>query len=77
MIEEYIVDFCAMKKKLVIELDGSGHTEEDKEISDKERDQRLEELGYKVLRIYNNEIDTNFEGVCEEINSQIKERGMA
>jgi len=38
---------------------------------DKERDDYVETLGIKVLRFWNNEIDTNIEGVLKKIKETI------
>lgn len=66
-IGNYIVDFCCSVKKLIIELDGGGHNEEYKIKDDKIRDEYLKNQGFKILRIWNNEIDNNLEGVYEKI----------
>ena len=71
-IGEYIVDFYCAKAKLVIELDGSGHYTTEQIISDKVRTEKLENMNLTVLRICNLDIDRNFNGVCEHINSIIK-----
>jgi len=66
-IGKYIVDFCCNERKLVIELDGSQHIDTEHRIRDMERDKFLSQNGYSVLRFYNNEIDTNLEGILEKI----------
>jgi len=48
-----IVDFCCLPLKLVIELDGAGHAFDSQVAKDRERDQLLEEQGYRVLRFPN------------------------
>ena len=63
-IGKYIVDFLCKDKRLIIELDGSGHLEEKQEMHDKIRDEYLKSLGYKILRIYNNELN-NIDNVLE------------
>ena len=67
VIENYIVDFYCPSKSLVVELDGSQHYEEEGQKSDIERDKRLCELGYKVLRYSNIDIDRRFDAVCKDI----------
>ena len=66
-IGNYIVDFCCPVKKLIIELDGGGHNEEYKIKADQIRDEYLKNQGFKILRIWNNGIDNNLEGVYEKI----------
>ena len=72
VINNYIVDFYCSKVKLIIELDGGQHYETTGINTDKNRDFELSQLGYKILRFSNLDINSNFEGVCETINSTIK-----
>lgn len=60
-IANYIVDFCSPRRKLIIELDGSQHLEQEE--YDEERTKYLESLGYKVVRFWNNEVTNNIDGV--------------
>ena len=66
------IDFYCAKAKLVIELDGSQHYDEENMKKDAERTTFLEGYGLKVIRISNREINQNFRGVCEYIDAQIK-----
>ena len=63
----YIVDFYCASAKLVIELDGSQHYEEQGKQADILRDQHLSELGLTVLRYSNADINLHFGAVCEDI----------
>jgi len=56
-----------MDKKLIIELDGSQHLEDKDIVYDEDRTQYLNGLGYKVIRIYNNDISKNLNAVLEYI----------
>ena len=73
VIGKYIVDFYCAKAKLIIELDGSQHYEDDGALKDTERTKFLEQYGFNIIRIPNNEINTNFYGVCEYIDMLVKE----
>lgn len=53
-IGNYIVDFCAPRKKLIIELDGSQHL--DQQEYDAQRTVFLESKGYRILRFWNNDV---------------------
>ena len=53
-VGNYVVDFCAPRKKLIIELDGSQHMEQEE--YDKERTEYLESKGYTILRFWNNDV---------------------
>ena len=67
VINDFIVDFCCPSKKIVIELDGSQHYEDEAKTKDEKRDKELAELGFKVLRFSNLDINCRFKEVCEEI----------
>ena len=71
-IGEYIVDFYCAKARLVIELDGGGHYEDDQKIADAKRTQSLQALNLTVVRFCNLDIDRNFRGVCEHIDSIVQ-----
>ena len=60
-VGNYIPDFCSPKAKLIIELDGSQHLEQEK--YDQERTKYLESLGYKVIRFWNNDVTNKIEEV--------------
>ena len=75
VIGHYIVDFYCASAKLVIELDGSQHYEEEGAASDRERDQVLNEMGISVVRYSNHDVNRNFEGVCKDILRRINGAG--
>ena len=72
VIDDYIVDFYCAKAKLVIEVDGSGHFNENAKEYDMRRTEILKTYGLKVLRFTNLDINTNFFGVCTTIDNEIK-----
>ena len=74
VINNYIVDFYIPTAKIVIELDGSQHYDNDALVNDRERDLYLSSLGIKVLRYTNLDIANNFSGVCEDILININNR---
>jgi len=51
-IGAYIVDFASFEKKLVIEIDGGQHNEDEMRGRDEERTICLKERGYRVLRFW-------------------------
>ena len=73
IIGKYIVDFYSAKAKLIIELDGSQHYEKNGIDKDVERTKFLEQYGFIIIRIPNNEIKQNFRGVCEYIDLCVKQ----
>ena len=73
VLGKYIADFYSAQAKLVIELDGSQHYEQGNLEKDAERTAFLNGYGLTVLRIPNNEISRNFQGVCEHIDALVKQ----
>ncbi len=73
VLGNYVVDFYCAKAKLVIELDGSQHYDNTALLKDKIRTEKISEWNITVIRIPNNIIWENFNGVCEFIDLYIKE----
>jgi very-short-patch-repair endonuclease len=68
-IGNYIVDFCAPRRKLVIEVDGSQHLEQVE--YDRRRTEYLETRGYRVVRFWNREVMKNIDGVLSRIWNEL------
>ena len=73
VLGKYIADFYSAQAKLVIELDGGGHYTEEAKRYDEERTIFLEAYGLTVIRIPNNEVRSNFRGVCDYIDLMIEQ----
>ena len=73
ILGKYIADFYSAEAKLVIELDGSQHYEDDNLEKDAERTAFLEGYGLTIIRIPNNEVSRNFRGVCEYIDLAVRQ----
>ncbi|MDO4549972.1 MAG: endonuclease domain-containing protein [Planctomycetia bacterium] len=69
----YIADFYCHRAHLVIELDGSQHYTDEGMEYDTIRTEVLNQYGLDVIRFSNLEIDRNFSGVCQAIDSKVKE----
>ena len=65
----YIVDFVCIEAKLIIEVDGGQHAEQ--QGYDDARTDWLSNQGYRVIRFWNHEILTNFEAVMETIVREV------
>ena len=65
-IGRYVADFVCREASLIIELDGGQHAES---ASDEQRTAFLNAEGYSVLRIWNNELYANRDGVLQTIVS--------
>jgi very-short-patch-repair endonuclease len=65
----YIVDFINFEKKIVIELDGGQHAIlKDK---DQKRDAWLNAEGFEVMRVWNNDVFQNLDGILEAIRDKL------
>src|SRR5690242_12267642 len=64
-IGNYIPDFCSPKAKLIIELDGSQHL--DQQEYDEERTKYFESIGYKVIRFWNKDVMNDIDSVINVI----------
>jgi very-short-patch-repair endonuclease len=71
-IGPYIADFVCREKRLIIEVDGGQHAENERDVV---RDQWLCGHGYRVLRFWNNDVIENLEGVLETIASTLQPDG--
>ena len=68
----YIADFVAIKKKLIVELDGSQHLQQ--ETYDNERTNYFASLGYKVIRFWNDAVMNDINGVIRVIQMELRDR---
>lgn len=73
VLGKYVADFYSAEANLVIELDGSQHYEAENEERDAVRTAFLEGYGLRVIRIPNNEVNQNFQGVCEYIDCIVRQ----
>lgn len=69
-IGRYIVDLMCPSAKLIVELDGSQHADNE---DDAARDAWLAGRGYRVLRIWNNDLTQNRGGVLDAIWHALQE----
>lgn len=73
-VGNYIIDFCAPRRKLIIKLDGSQHLEQEE--YDQERSAFLKSKDYHILHFWNNDvmndIDSVLSAIWNELNSQTK-----
>ncbi len=73
ILGKYVADFYCAKANLVIELDGSQHYQEKELDYDKARTEYLSKFNIKVVRIPNNEVNKNFDGVCRYIDMTVQQ----
>ena len=66
-IDQFIVDFVCFKQRLIIEVDGGQHGRYYQQANDAKRDAYLPAAGFRVLRVWNIDVDRNLIGVCDTI----------
>ena len=66
-IGNYIVDFVCFERKIIIELDGGHHAQEDQLLKDSERDRWFKKQGYETLRFWDNDVLKNVKLVLDVI----------
>ena len=71
-IGPYIVDFISFRSGIVIEADGGQHGMTEGSRLDRVRDAFLQSLGFRVLRFWNSDIDSNLADVMESILSALR-----
>lgn len=71
IIDCFIADFVCLERNLVIEVDGLYHQLPDQKISDAERTERLNKMGFRVIRMTNDEIIGNIDNVIEKIKNAL------
>ncbi len=72
LINDYIADFVCLEKKLVVEVDGEYHNNEEQKENDDLRTEYLNFFGYKVIRFTNEEVLKNIEEVLNKIKSELQ-----
>jgi very-short-patch-repair endonuclease len=76
-IGPYIVDFVCFSHKLVVELDGPQHAEEQAARHDARRTAWLTSQGFRVLRFRNHELDEGILGVVDAIRAALQQTGIS
>ena len=73
IIDEYIVDFICLERKLIIELDGKYHSTGEQQELDNIREQRLKAMDFRLLRFTNEEVLCNNDSVLTKIKQALNE----
>lgn len=68
-IGPYIADFVCYASRLIVELDGSQHGEQ----LDADRNAWLNSKGFRVLRVWNNQLVTEREAVLDALWHNLQE----
>jgi ATP-dependent helicase HrpA/adenine-specific DNA-methyltransferase len=68
----YILDFYCLELRLAVELDGGQHADQAQMECDRRRTMRLNHLGIRVVRFWDDDVLKNTEVVAEEILRQLE-----
>lgn len=71
VVRRSIADFVCRKARLVVEVDGGQHCENE---GDAERTRLLEAAGWRVIRFWNHDVLENMDGVAETILGAVAAR---
>jgi len=66
--------FACREEALVVEVDGATHSTDQEVARDAHRDRILGEAGFRVLRIANDDVFHNLDGVKETILASLEQR---
>ena len=72
-IKDFIVDFACYHPRVIVEVDGSQHAASRGRGRDRQRDARLTADGFHIVRVWNNDVDSNLEGVVEKILGALRQ----
>ncbi len=74
-IGHYVVDFYCPSERLVIEIDGEVHDQQT--VRDRDRQELLEDLGMRVVRITAKDCEDNLRSVLARIRTELRRRAPA
>lgn len=75
-IGNYIVDFACSEHRLIVEADGSQHATDAQINYDGERTEYFRNLGWQVVRFWNDDVLGDLDGVCQHIIATLGENGV-
>ena len=73
-IGPFIVDFAFTEARLIVEVDGATHATDEERAYDRRRRAYLNQRGWREIRVWNNDVYKNLDGVLEAIWREVIER---
>jgi len=70
-VDRFVVDFVTLDGKLIVEIDGATHATDEELKRDTVRTEILKSLGFHVVRVSNDDVRTNIDGVLNSILSEL------
>lgn len=71
-IDAYITDFISLHDRLIVEVDGGYHENEEQKQYDENRTNVLKEIGFKIIRFSNEEVIDNINSVLQKIKQELQ-----
>jgi very-short-patch-repair endonuclease len=71
-IDRFFADFVCMETRLIVELDGRIHDDEEAQLKDIERTAVLESCGYLLIRLSNDVVLNDPGGACDVIIAALR-----
>ncbi len=68
-IGPYFADFLCRELQIVVEVDGGQHADS---AADARRDAAIRDLGYRTVRVWNNDVLGNIEGVLQMLKAELE-----
>lgn len=72
-IAGFIPDFVCLVKRLIVEIDGGYHNDEEQKKVDTHRENVLKEAGFEMVRFTNEEVEKNINAVLQSISKKLSE----
>ena len=69
----YIADFACLSPQLIVEIDGSQHAGSARDVN---RTAELNQLGFRVLRFWNDDVLRDMPGVCDTILAYVRDTSL-
>ena len=66
VVGNYIVDFVCLPARLIIEVDGDSHGDDEAAIRDARRSEEIERFGYRVIRFWDHYVLNDADGGVHE-----------
>ena len=70
-LDGYILDLVCFEARLIVEVDGGQHGQSQRDVV---RDRHFAAQGFETLRVWNDEVLTNLDGVCLTILHEARGR---
>ena len=71
----FIADFYCHQLKLIVEIDGGYHDDQEQHELDQGREKELQDMGLTIIRFWNEEVEKDVYGVVERIGRVITQMG--